>query len=198
MRLIPAWAGKTTFGARIAATAAAHPRVGGENEIRVHVFGAGDGSSPRGRGKQWSCKPHSFATRLIPAWAGKTYHLPDTSSRTAAHPRVGGENAHAVLAAPMIVGSSPRGRGKRARSTPGNRLNRLIPAWAGKTLTAHLTRRIIRAHPRVGGENRRAPFGESRRSGSSPRGRGKPPARLRGAENLRLIPAWAGKTGSPN
>ena len=50
------------------------------------------------------------------------------------------------------------------------------------------------AHPRVGGENRKRGVRASEATGSSPRGRGKPRAIVRGILGNRLIPAWAGKT----
>ena len=50
-----------------------------------------------------------------------------------AHPRVGGENDGSRLALRMIVGSSPRGRGKPVPIVVGVQQLRLIPAWAGKT-----------------------------------------------------------------
>ena len=49
--LIPAHAGKTTFGARIAATAAAHPRSRGENLLGMKRAVNASGSSPLTRGK---------------------------------------------------------------------------------------------------------------------------------------------------
>ena len=72
------------------------------------------------------------------------------------------------------MGSSPRGRGKRAPS--------------------HATAARSWAHPRVGGEN---PLHVSRRlskSGSSPRGRGKLHRKVNYHGTHGLIPAWAGKT----
>ena len=74
----------------------------------------------------------------------------------------------------MTRGSSPRGRGKRQTSRTDRPPTRLIPAWAGKTLSNEAMR--------------------LRRSGSSPRGRGKPDAHVQRSDLLGLIPAWAGKT----
>ena len=52
------------------------------------------------------------------------------------------------------------------------------------------------AHPRVGGENVADVRVARSAEGSSPRGRGKPKASNHDRTNNRLIPAWAGKTGS--
>ena len=50
-RLIPAWAGKTQARRGLNAAAGAHPRVGGENDVRFNALAFDGGSSPRGRGK---------------------------------------------------------------------------------------------------------------------------------------------------
>ena len=92
-------------------------------------------------------------------------------------------------------GSSPRGRGKRAERRQIVRRWRLIPAWAGKTTASKLSLPPATAHPRVGGENGGCEGREAERAGSSPRGRGKPGSLMTVHMTVRLIPAWAGKTG---
>ena len=72
--------------------------------------------------------------------------------------------------------------------------NRLIPAWAGKTITVIVVSPAITAHPRVGGENRQRTRPFSSVFGSSPRGRGKLLLHELSAGEIGLIPAWAGKT----
>ena len=52
----------------------------------------------------------------------------------------------------------------------------------------------MRAHPRVGGENRTALAQLDAAGGSSPRGRGKRDRLWSDVCGMRLIPAWAGKT----
>ena len=49
--LIPARAGKTSRNQQYPHPSRAHPRAGGENAVQKVEDGAGDGSSPRGRGK---------------------------------------------------------------------------------------------------------------------------------------------------
>ena len=71
-RLIPAWAGKTRRCAAATWFATAHPRVGGENGQASASYFAGQGSSPRGRGKPDRSRRRPVRPRLIPAWAGKT------------------------------------------------------------------------------------------------------------------------------
>ena len=152
------------------------------------------GSSPRGRGKlHWSTRMRR-TRRLIPAWAGKTCDRIFDDRAGLAHPRVGGENRVFRVTVIGLSGSSPRGRGKHPRRPRCRPRNRLIPAWAGKTPPTSATCTLTKAHPRVGGENRRCLTSRRIEWGSSPRGRGK----QRGLDtNLgahRLIPAWAGKT----
>ena len=91
-----------------------------------------------------------------------------------AHPRVGGENSDALLSLASIIGSSPRGRGKPVAGAAVHAAAGLIPAWAGKTMGTDQSRRVRRAHPRVGGENPMAYVMYPLTMGSSPRGRGKP------------------------
>ena len=174
VRLIPAWAGKTGAGRALKALTAAHPRVGGENSDPAYGMALSVGSSPRGRGKRQSLDVRLGSVRLIPAWAGKTISMLRLISMVWAHPRVGGENPEVVAALVSVIGlipawagktrwgdiqvngsrgSSPRGRGKRFQHLEGLAGLRLIPAWAGKTRSGVLRRRVLWAHPRVGGEN---------------------------------------------
>ena len=111
-----------------------------------------------------------------------------------AHPRVGGENAGPIDAKSSARGSSPRGRGKRRRPRHRAHPRGLIPAWAGKTLSAPKPSTACAAHPRVGGENAPPSMAIRLGWGSSPRGRGKPWGPSSPAQQPRLIPAWAGKT----
>ena len=70
-----------------------------------------------------------------------------------AHPRVGGENWANNVTPVIDSGSSPRGRGKPKRAVKSRLCDRLIPAWAGKTLWLQSIDWGEGAHPRVGGEN---------------------------------------------
>ena len=74
--------------------------------------------------------------------------------------------------------------------------DRLIPACAGKTLREQPSTCILRAHPRVCGENKGSGLGKLVVRGSSPRVRGKRYARVSTEDQDRLIPACAGKTNN--
>ena len=71
---------------------------------------------------------------------------------------------------------------------------RNIPAYAGKTLAIHVVMRVSSEHPRVCGENGLGKPEWFGNIGTSPRMRGKPHADLPFTQELRNIPAYAGKT----
>ena len=76
--------------------------------------------------------------RITPADAGKTQVLADGGNTDEDHPRGCGENFGYWYSWAFYRGSPPRMRGKRLRNAGGERLNRITPADAGKTLTTSL------------------------------------------------------------
>ena len=192
--LIPARAGKTRRSGHARTSSAAHPRAGGENLPTPSVDVAVSGSSPRGRGKRDQCVQHLYARGLIPARAGKTPASSNRLTRRWAHPRAGGENGVTLLPWQELVGSSPRGRGKRDPVSVQAQLLRLIPARAGKTPRRYRRTTWAWAHPRAGGENEGYSLDGRLDPGSSPRGRGKPVDQSGSLSRRGLIPARAGKT----
>ena len=131
---------------------------------------------------------------LIPAHAGKTFHLFGFDSTHWAHPRSRGENTGDASACRPQVGSSPLTRGKRVASPRTHGRSGLIPAHAGKTRGKWDWRPSWRAHPRSRGENKADDAVAVCELGSSPLTRGKRPVVCGGAWRLGLIPAHAGKT----
>ncbi len=111
-----------------------------------------------------------------------------------AHPRVCGENLHCHYAPRTLAGSSPRVRGKLGACEFPVAVGGLIPACAGKTITASQLADRAGAHPRVCGENVACQVHFLRDVGSSPRVRGKPRYLCHDQRRDRLIPACAGKT----
>ena len=93
------------------------------------------------------------------------------------------------------VGSSPLTRGKHTTRVHGIDDEGLIPAHAGKTITEAYAKELVEAHPRSRGENICCPRGRVRRTGSSPRTRGKLVRTGHVRPSTGLIPAHAGKTG---
>ena len=151
---------------------------------------------------------------FIPAHAGKTREPFNRGSLALVHPRACGENDDMAKGPAILVGSSPRMRGKPRRNWQGDCLRRFIPAHAGKTprwaqkkaglrfIPAHAEktpsaaapRRGSRVHPRACGENAVIPGRVWVERGSSPRMRGKPQRRRGRHQGHRFIPAHAGKT----
>ena len=192
--LIPARAGKTTWGSQCRKVGPAHPRACGENDPPAVHAARPEGSSPRVRGKLAKvlcCVTHPG---LIPARAGKTRLREALAPVAGAHPRACGENLNTRDGDRTSSGSSPRVRGKRHQSSGKQGSGRLIPARAGKTSYSHPPTLGHSAHPRACGENvdevGRVWIG----GGSSPRVRGKRGGWRRPPRKRRLIPARAGKT----
>ena len=146
------------------------------------------------RGKRGGRPCSRRRRRLIPAYAGKTNQRAASARVARAHPRVCGENPCFCRGVSSRWGSSPRMRGKPRHECARSDRRRLIPAYAGKTLSSSAGRRRNRAHPRVCGENFPPRASISSRRGSSPRMRGKPRQFSRRRGYRRLIPAYAGKT----
>ena len=192
--LIPARAGKTGHLARRRLPSRAHPRACGENGLGPVVAFLLPGSSPRVRGKQVVPVLQGDEGGLIPARAGKTRTTAAGARFTTAHPRACGENTSASRDSSVIVGSSPRVRGKRRSTMRTPTRRRLIPARAGKTRGGRGGRFVHEAHPRACGENAAGAITDAADAGSSPRVRGKRLLVLLLGFPLRLIPARAGKT----
>ena len=173
----------------------AHPRSRGENRPRTDDWGNPSGSSPLTRGKPDRLQRREQAPGLIPAHAGKTPPRPRRSSHRRAHPRSRGENPPASLPGSGMGGSSPLTRGKPAGTLASELRRRLIPAHAGKTMSAWVGAYSDGAHPRSRGENVRRDERGGIVSGSSPLTRGKRGFVDEGSRLRGLIPAHAGKTG---
>ena len=177
----------------------AHPRSRGENRSGCTRAVSRIGSSPLTRGKPRAGARGHACARLIPAHAGKTGVWVAGVYPATAHPRSRGENAPRIGRLSSGTGSSPLTRGKRTEYRSQVRRTRLIPAHAGKTPLGRPAEARPQAHPRSRGENRVQRRKSVAASGSSPRTRGTLSKVRRLANQVRLIPAHAGKTVSvPN
>ena len=110
---------------------------------------------------------------LTPAYAGKTMSRARLGERRWAHPRVCGEDDGFTLTAEHDEGSPPRMRGRRRHLLDVDDIDRLTPAYAGKTTTWNSARADSRAHPRACGEDVPLSTGNARSLGSPPRMRGR-------------------------
>ena len=145
------------------------------------------GTSPRMRGKSQSVGGGDSGLRNIPAYAGKIKCRSCRRTRRREHPRVCGENASSTCMISMMVGTSPRTRGKLPTWNRRGRLRRNIPAYAGKTFEQVYEQDET-------GENLNAPSSALGAVGTSPRTRGKPAIQFFVVGYKRNIPAYAGKT----
>ena len=192
--LIPAHAGKTPRANTPRPASWAHPRSRGENATVRLIRTVTAGSSPLTRGKHGARQRTRRLSGLIPAHAGKTFAPTPKSIHGEAHPRSRGENYLAACLDCGVMGSSPLTRGKPYGPVPACIRGGLIPAHAGKTSSAALASMDAWAHPRSRGENMSARVAACCASGSSPLTRGKRPRDFCSANDVRLIPAHAGKT----
>ena len=175
---------------------AVHPRVGGEHTRPRCARPRAGGSSPRGRGTLRAQAGARLHTRFIPAWAGNTRLSWRRPWGAAVHPRVGGEHHRGLPPCKECVGSSPRGRGTRSKSSYFKEETRFIPAWAGNTWAWSSHGPAAPVHPRVGGEHTSPGTTTPAGVGSSPRGRGTRVISRSAVAGWRFIPAWAGNTRS--
>ena len=151
--LIPAHAGKTSWGPRSGRCCTAHPRSRGENEPEHKEEEDMQGSSPLTRGKRLPECLSRHWPGLIPAHAGKTWSDLYWGACAGAHPRSRGENKPSGALANIAYGSSPLTRGKLQARRGGLDLSGLIPAHAGKTSPPRTRPASPWAHPRSRGEN---------------------------------------------
>ena len=93
------------------------------------------------------------ATRITPAYAGKTFAGSMEEMQNSDHPRVCGENTTNFIQHRFIVGSPPRMRGKPVDTPRDYGQKRITPAYAGKTDLRVAYGRQKADHPRVCGEN---------------------------------------------
>ena len=150
-------------------------------------------SPPRMRGKAKNRCRSCPLTRITPAYAGKSRcNLPSTAPWKD-HPRVCGEKDTSTVCQVDHEGSPPRMRGKVAFVFFAVTLNRITPAYAGKSATGKETSKRWRDHPRVCGEKTLRNLHGCYLRGSPPRMRGKEKGVTFLPNIPRITPAYAGK-----
>ncbi len=113
------------------------------------------------------------------------------------HPRACGEEETPLRFRVLRRGSSPRLRGRVMAVCLVGVIGGVIPAPAGKSHLQLRPRRLDEGHPRACGEEPVAGDRWRCRCGSSPRLRGRGIPACRRMRRPRVIPAPAGKSGSP-
>ena len=99
-----------------------------------------------------------------------------------------------VLTLNRTGGSPPHGRGKDPIYGFIEHMNRITPAWAGKSFFPQRMQVRVQDHPRMGGEKPAAEDTIDTMKGSPPHGRGKDFLRRLSTVLGRITPAWAGKS----
>ena len=132
--------------------------------------------------------------RSIPACAGETIGPRFRPNLDRVDPRVRGGDFFRCALLSLLLGRSPRARGRPLKH-PGRRVKvGSIPACAGETRGIRPLRRRQRVDPRVRGGDGWAYARESGAAGRSPRARGRPRRKLIENDQTRSIPACAGET----
>ena len=132
------------------------------------------GSSPHTRGARVRERREHPARRIIPAYAGSTVSLLVSHFNPSDHPRIRGEHVFRRSPDGHGVGSSPHTRGAPSLKPGVSNGERIIPAYAGSTVTVYSF---------VASAN-----------GSSPHTRGALRAGVGAAHRPGIIPAYAGST----
>ena len=194
--IIPAYAGSTLVDRAIKCCGRDHPRVCGEHAYLRCAKSLPRGSSPRMRGAPLGSDGLPSCGGIIPAYAGSTHEDTDSYIWVKDHPRVCGEHFTKGGIHWRRRGSSPRMRGAQGCDAMTHRRVRIIPAYAGSTGPRGSCGGCRGDHPRVCGEHDHGRDDDDRVQGSSPRMRGAPQAALSTSVRMRIIPAYAGSTGS--
>ena len=152
------------------------------------------GSPPRRRGKVVGKEILPRRVGITPAWAGKSQDLFLLWGEAQDHPRVGREKAMQYSHSRIGVGSPPRRRGKVVGIVASKRQIGITPAWAGKRVCYLTLLSYYGDHPRMGGKKSTKTTLELIFQGSPPHGRGKAHEHILIQHQLRITPAWAGKS----
>ena len=174
--IIPAYAGSTRGFLPRPTLPQDHPRIRGEHAALASQAHSIAGSSPHTRGAPRRRQRYRRHSGIIPAYAGSTARRRYPAIPPTDHPRIRGEHPRAPVTMVHGAGSSPHTRGAlglRLRVAIGDRI---IPAYAGSTITRAGRLRPPRDHPRIRGEHR--------------------PDDQVGAHDAGIIPAYAGSTSS--
>ena len=146
------------------------------------------------RGKVRRCRFSSMPDRITPAYAGKSSSMILLVQCTRDHPRLCGEKFHNAYNSPLWLGSPPPMRGKAHKSSGTAFSIRITPAYAGKSFNFLSASFAMRDHPRLCGEKWKHRIFLRYYKGSPPPMRGKAKTDLFDFFEIRITPAYAGKS----
>ena len=195
-RIIPAYAGSTLACRESSREGPDHPRIRGEHVVQDEIPDRDTGSSPHTRGAPELPDRIAHRAGIIPAYAGSTPAGRFSSRRGRDHPRIRGEHLERLLDPGGFGGSSPHTRGAQKLRDTVSGPRGIIPAYAGSTRCARGRRARRPDHPRIRGEHLGVGDAGFDDEGSSPHTRGAPCHHRPRHRRCRIIPAYAGSTGS--
>ena len=137
-----------------------------------------------------------FRPGITPAYAGKSLHFPFACCLTRDHPRIRGEKQVSHVRCQSALGSPPHTRGKVILFSIYGVIDRITPAYAGKSGCGVVGVGGKQDHPRIRGEKLVQELRCKSHQGSPPHTRGKGCFFLFKQNIDRITPAYAGK--SPN
>ena len=191
-----------------------HPRLRGEKSFKsesvLPVLGSppltrgkviypfchvnGKGSPPLTRGKVWRGQKYGATGRITPAYAGKSSSTPSATSAARDHPRLRGEKPIIATENHIVLGSPPLTRGKGHVKRTTQNIERITPAYAGKSDFRSLSFPYPQDHPRLRGEKLFFCPCRCHYWGSPPLTRGKAEIIRSPSKNIGITPAYAGKS----
>ena len=192
-RFTPAYAGKIFAASSVPRIAKVHPRIRGEDKMKIQELHKAVGSPPHTRGRLLAEKPRRSSRRFTPAYAGKMGRPSEPVRRAQVHPRIRGEDSGGDARRRQGRGSPPHTRGRFDEldtCTPGLRFT---PAYAGKMLCNIHAERTPRVHPRIRGEDPGLIASLYLFQGSPPHTRGRSWDGDNSKIGSRFTPAYAGK-----
>ena len=173
-----------------------HPRIRGEHWRTLRMLAMARGSSPHTRGAPAGLPGSARLWRIIPAYAGSTSSRRSRKPSLSDHPRIRGEHKIMPNLRRISHGSSPHTRGALTLSEMRPVIFGIIPAYAGSTPGRRWCGPPPPDHPRIRGEHVIITCPVPVARGSSPHTRGAHHPAHSSPTDTRIIPAYAGSTGS--
>ena len=136
--ITPAYAGKSRLHTSVLPWRRDHPRICGEKERWQGIWNSGVGSPPRMRGKVGDHAVIGVHHRSTPAHAGKSHCSRRRATALRDHPRACGEKPRVSSPIGRQMGSPPRMRGKGEVEAGKESVDRITPAYAGKSRNGKL------------------------------------------------------------
>ena len=170
-----------------------YPRVCGGTPVTAPSRRFAAGLSPRVRGNPQALDAHVARLRSIPACAGEPMSARRFNWLQTVYPRVCGGTGRRPVSPPPGTGLSPRVRGNPGLQLLAVAFLGSIPACAGEPRPGERIRVPLEVYPRVCGGTILSNHAKGRAFGLSPRVRGNPGRRPRGAPGDGSIPACAGE-----